>query len=380
MGRSSDLSSAGLALVVGLALGIACAACADPVPSATWTAALAKATAQGLSGEIGLTDRTGTLSRAALSAPGHPHRVGEVWRWASVTKQITATLVLQEVAAGHLGLDDRLASRLPGFSGPTAGQITVRMLLQHTSGLPNPDDTPTDAAQGLPSFYTRTAPSASGSGTARVASPDAFGYCAGPAKAAAGAGFSYNNCDYIVLGALLEAATGQRFADLVRTRITRPLGLGTLSLADGTTDPATMVRGRLDATHPEPSFTLATFGASGALLGDPADLMAFDRALLNGRLLGPVETGLAWTGDPALGYEALGTWAFPARLKGCAGPVRLVERRGGIGGVEVRNLIAPDIGRALVVFADRSDLDFGEIWQGRGLSFDLASAGFCHGS
>ena len=33
----------------------------------------------------------------------------------------------------------------------------------------------------------------------------------------------------------------------------------------------------------------------------------------------------------------------------------------------------------LVVFADRSDLDFGEIWQGRGLSFDLASAGFCGG-
>jgi hypothetical protein len=56
--------------------------------------------------------------------------------------------------------------------------------------------------------------------------------------------------------------------------------------------------------------------------------------------------------------------------------VKRVERRGEIGGIEVRNLIAPDIGRALVIFADRSDLEFGEIWQGRGLSFELASAGF----
>ena len=56
--------------------------------------------------------------------------------------------------------------------------------------------------------------------------------------------------------------------------------------------------------------------------------------------------------------------------------MRLVKRRGEIGGVEVRNLLAPDLGRAVVVFADRSDLDFGEIWRGKGMSFDLASAGF----
>lgn len=75
---------------------------------------------------------------------------------------------------------------------------------------------------------------------------------------------------------------------------------------------------------------------------------------------------------------ALGVWGFSAPLRGCgAGAVALVERRGEIGGIEVRNLIAPALGRALVVFADRSDLDFGELWQGKGLSYTLASAAFC---
>ena len=70
-------------------------------------------------------------------------------------------------------------------------------------------------------------------------------------------------------------------------------------------------------------------------------------------------------------------WSFAASLAGCPGQVRLVERRGEIGGVEVRNLIAPDLGRILVVFADRAGLDFGEIWRGRGLTYELANKAFC---
>jgi CubicO group peptidase (beta-lactamase class C family) len=342
-------------------------------PGAGWDAAVAAAQARGLAGEVGLTDRTGVLRRTAVSAPGRPHRVGETWRWASVTKQVTATLVLQEVTAGHLALDDTLAARLPAFHGPGAGQITLRMLLQHTSGLPNPDDTAPEATTGVPSFYGRKGL------TAATAAADAFGFCAGPQKAAPGAGFSYDNCDFIVLGAVLEATTGRTYAELVRERIARPLGLGGPALA-GDGPPPPMVAGRIDADHAEPPLALATFGASGALYGDPGDLLAIDRGLMTGKLLDAAAREAAWTGNPRLGYVALGAWAFAAPLKGCDGPVRLVERRGEIGGVEVRNLIAPEIGRALVVFADRSDLDFGEIWQGRGLSFDLASAGFCGGT
>ncbi len=66
------------------------------------------------------------------------------------------------------------------------------------------------------------------------------------------------------------------------------------------------------------------------------------------------------------------------RCRSRAAPRRskLVERRGEVGGVQVRNVIAPGSGLALIVFTDRP-FDFGEAWQGKGGSFDLFSAAFC---
>lgn len=327
----------------------------------------------GLAGEVIVTDASRTLYDVPVSAAGRAHRVGELWRWASVTKQLTATLVMQEVQAGRLSLDDTLAARLPAFRGPTAARVTLRDLLRHTSGLPNPDDTPAADAASMPAFYLR--PDAEVGGAA-----DATGYCAGAPKAEPGGHFAYDNCDYIVLGAVLERETGSPFAALVRERLAAPLHLASLRVATGGRAARRLAPGFVDASTPEPPVQLATFGASGAAYGQAADLAGFDRGLLSGRLLDAGARRTAWAGEPRLGYVALGVWGFPAALRGCpGGPVALVERRGEIGGIEVRNLIAPVLGRALVVFADRSDLDFGEIWQGRGLSYDLASAAFCGG-
>lgn len=357
-----------------LALGAALLAGADgggatPPAPPKMDQVVDQAAAAGLAGVVLVGDQSRMLYSRAISAPGRAHTVGEVWRWASVTKQFTATLVMTEVEAGRLALDDTLAARLPEFRGPTAKAVTVKMLLQHTSGLPNPDATP-GGADEMPAFYRR--------GGAGVGGPgDALGYCAGAVRAEPGTGFDYNNCDYIVLGALLERVTGQPFAALLRERITAPLGLASLRMAEGGQAEPKTVPGRLSAEKPEPPFVLATFGPAGAAYGKPEDLIRFDQALLTHRLLTPASTEVLWKGGPKLGYVALGVWSFPAPLKGCKGAVALVERRGEIGGVEVRNLIAPTIGRALVVFADRSDIDFGEIWQGKGLSYDLASAAFC---
>jgi CubicO group peptidase (beta-lactamase class C family) len=327
------------------------------------------AAASGMAGVVLVGDQDNTLYARAVSAPGHPHNLDEVWRWASVTKQLTATLVMQQVEAGRLALDETLGQRLPAFKGKTAATVTLRMLLQHTSGLPDPSAEGADG-EAMPPFYRRDT---KGVGSAA----DALGFCAGEPRAAPGAEFRYNNCDYIVLGAVLERTTGKPFASLLQDQIGRPAEMGSVRLAEvGVPMPKT-VSGRLSADKPEPDFVLATFGPAGAVYGQPADLLRFDQALLNHRLLTARSTEIMFEGDPKLGYVALGAWGFSAPLKGCSGPVALVERRGEIGGVEVRNLVAPALKRALVVFADRSDLEFGEIWQGKGLTYQLASAAFC---
>ncbi len=305
---------------------------------------------------IGLADRAGQ----------RPHRVDAVWRWASVSKQVAALVVMQQVEQGRLSLDARLDTLLPDFKAPRAADISVRMLLQHTSGLPNPD--------AGPGFYETRFKDEAGPVQAALA------YCAG-APGAAPAGppgerFSYNNCDTLVLQAVLEKLAGRPYARVLADLVSRPLQSPTLSLVPATSAVPPGPVGYLDTGKPEPSFSLASFGAGGALVGTPQDLWQLDRALMQRQLLGEAATRTMWQGDPRLGYVALGAWSFRAALAGCGQPLALVERRGQIGGVQVRNLMAPELGAALIVFSNTAATEFGEIWQGRGLTHELASAGF----
>lgn len=311
---------------------------------------------------IGMADR----------AAQRPHRLDEPWRWASVSKQVTALLVMQQVEQGRLALDDKLDRVLPGFASPQAALITVEQLLRHTSGLPNPDDTHlADASpDAVPSYYLTAVDSESGPVDA------ALTYCAGTPKSQPGIGFSYNNCDTLVLQAVLERLTNQPFSQLLASSVSKPLRLASLTMATGAPLPQ-MPIGYLDARRQEPPLDLATFGASGALIGTAEDLWRFDRALMQYQLVGKEATRRMWEGDPKLGYVALGAWSFTARLRGCDKPVGLVERRGEIGGVQVRNLLMPASASALIVFSNTAQTDFGEIWQGKGLMHEMASAAFC---
>lgn len=102
-----------------------------------------------------------------------------------------------------------------------------------------------------------------------------------------------------------------------------------------------------------------------------------DRALIDGTLLGKAATAEMWQGDPKAGYAALGQWSYPVTPKGCTTPQHVVERRGAVGNVQVRNLIAPERGIAIVAFAASTVPDFGEPWQGKGLTWELLSAALC---
>ncbi len=335
------------------------------------TAVVAAADRHVLRGVVLVGDRDGTLVARALGSAREGVQPNDLlkaeWRWASVTKQVTALLVMQEVAAQRMTLDAPVAALLPEFRGVTASAITVGDLMRHVSGLPNPDDSALNA-DGVPSFYAMPRNAAR-----RVA----LDFCAGAPKAKPRERFEYNNCDYLVLQALLERHTRQTYARLIERRIAGPLGLTSLRVARAQEGKGRGAVNGYRGREPEAPFTLATYGAGGALLGTAQDLLRLDRALLTNELLAGEATAVMWTGDPAIGYAALGAWSFQAPLQGCLEPVALIERRGAIGGVQVRNLLAPQLGRALVVFVDDAMLEFGELWQGAGLGFDLASAAFC---
>jgi len=286
------------------------------------------------------------------------------WRWGSVTKMVTSILVLQEVEKGRLVLDSPLGAQAPEFSGEPAGRASLRQLLQHTSGIANPDRGRTDA-NGVPAPFSADS----------AVRTDPLATCAGPAEAAPGARFDYNNCDYIVLGRLLESKTGMSLRELFKERIAAPAGMRGADFLPGSCDER--VRGYAGASEPEPDVNPAAYGAAGALCGPPRALQAFAAATMAGTLISAPMRAEMRKSDPALGFAGLGVWSYEAPLEGCPAPVSLVERRGAIGGIESRLLMAPALERSLIIFSNRADVAIGEPGTGEGLAFELASAAFC---
>ena len=287
------------------------------------------------------------------------------WRWASVTKQVVAVAVMQAVEAGKVTLDTPVAAYVQALKIANASRITLRMLLQHTSGLPNVEDGLLDTRKEMLVQYRYDAPRAAG------VSP----ICLGPAKAVPGARFDYNNCDTEIVGAVLEAVEHKPLADVLYAGILARAGMAATWLVPPGEKP-TGRRGYFADGRDDGFIDIGRFGAAGAVRGPARDLARFDRALLTDALLKPANRAELERGDPKLGYAALGVWSYTVPLKGCATPQHLVERRGEIGGVQVRNVIAPERGLALIVFTDRP-FEFGEAWQGNGGSYTLFSAAFC---
>ncbi len=211
-----------------------------------------------------------------------PTEVPQYVRAGSITKSFTAAIVLQLVAAQRIDLDRSIEAYLPGLltgAGLDRNAITVRRILGHRSGLPEP----------ARSWETNEYAAAQEGRTYTPAQEIALALRS-PARFAPGAGFEYSNTNYIVAGMLVEAVTGHRYADELRDRILVPLSLsGTYLPATGETglrDPhptgyATVGGALTDTTRMEPSLPWA----SGALVSTGADLNRFFTALQTGQLV-----------------------------------------------------------------------------------------------
>lgn len=209
---------------------------------------------------------------------GKPFPGNGSYRAGSVTKTFVATVVLQLAGEGRVELDAPVERYLPGLVPDR--RITVRQLLQHTSGLP-------DYTQDLLGGEVETL-------RHRGAEPAELVAMAlrHPASFPPGAGWSYSNTGYIVAGMIVEKVTGRALGDEIARRITRPLGLrGTYLPRRGDEklpEPHAVGYAPVDGALTDFSDFDATIAwAAGGLVATPADLDRFSRALLGGELLRP---------------------------------------------------------------------------------------------
>ena len=202
-------------------------------------------------GETVMTYAVGFSDRQAKT----PIQPETVFRLGSLTKQVTALLVMQQVDAGRIQLEQKAGSIMKSLP-EASGRVTIRQLLSHVSGLRNPSDGPDNK---VPDFYLRTDPSA------EDMKKSALGFCSGKPKREPGGQFEYNNCDYILLGALLESLSGKSYAELVSEHVIQPLDLKSWVVApsDPKRGPATAVAYQADGSVDAPQ-NPATYGAAGA--------------------------------------------------------------------------------------------------------------------
>lgn len=220
---------------------------------------------------------TAGLSDIARQTPMHAR---DHFKIASVTKTYTATVVLQLVGEGKLSLNDTVQRRLPGVV-PNGSKITIRQLLNHTSGLADFESNPRYLKPYLAGNF------------AHYWSPRQLVRMGVSLKAlfAPGRGWSYSNTDYVVAQLIVERATGDTLGAELQRRIFRPLHLGQTTYPTKPGLPSPYAHGYrlfgelplVDVTGLSPSLA----PGSGAIISTAADVADFYRALLGGRLLEP---------------------------------------------------------------------------------------------
>jgi D-alanyl-D-alanine carboxypeptidase len=218
-------------------------------------------------------------------ATNTPMNAADRYRIASLTKTYVSTVVLQLVGEGKLRLNDTVEHWLPGLV-PNGGKITIRELLNHTSGLADHERDPDVLAPyqgGDLSYYwspTRLVEIA-------VSRPTRFP--PGETKVA-----SYSSTNYVLAGLIVQRATGNNIGTELRRRIFRPLHLaGTSYPTSGTQLPSPYAHGYFMLGQPPltdlSGFSPSLSGAAGAIVSTVGDVATFYRALLSGRLLKPAQ-------------------------------------------------------------------------------------------
>ncbi len=264
-------------LSLALVVSVAAAQAASPRPTLqSYLDAVVKA---GSPGAVGIARNGNTTERLVAGVADRktraPMQMNDRFRVGSITKSFVAAVVLQLVAAGNLSLDDNVDTLLPGLLAGGAG-ITIRELLQHTSGLYDYVSDP------------------------RVLGPylkGALGYnwtpaelleiaASHPALFPPGSRWSYSNTNYILLGLIVRAATGRSIGNQLSKAIFGPLHLQATSFEAGRHIGAPAAHGYYAGTDVT-TLSGSWAWAAGAIVSTADDVADFYRALLGGKVIPP---------------------------------------------------------------------------------------------
>ncbi len=241
-----------------------------------------------------------------------PNTVQSSFGIASITKTFVAVCIMQLKEKGKLHLTDPVAKYIPGFPYPN---VAIRHLLSHTSGLPDYDELFLATINRYPDTVLTN-----------KELPPAFAAMKIPLAFEPGDSFEYNNVNFNVLALIVEKTSGISFDKYLRQHILEPAGMKNTSLSKAYSRPDKHLVTRFRYQHPwspalERTDTIAelarvyrnfNFVGAGDLISTATDLLKYDAALYDGRLLSEASLQEAFTpvklnnGDDNIQRYALG--------------------------------------------------------------------------
>jgi CubicO group peptidase (beta-lactamase class C family) len=215
-----------------------------------------------------------------LNVPLSPNMV---FRLGSITKQFTAAAVMMLREEGRLSLDDPLSKFLPDYP-PAGAAVTVRQLLNHTSGI--------RSYTGMPEWMAT-----------RVAEDLAVdeliaGFSGEPLDFPPGTEYRYNNSGYVLLGAIIEKVSGLSYAEFIRQRIFTPLDMHNSYYGDHSSiipNRAEGYDGSVDNPQNARYISMSQPYAAGSLLSTVGDLAKWNTALFGGQVVNEESLSLMTT-------------------------------------------------------------------------------------
>ncbi len=266
------------------------------------------------------------------------------FRLGSITKQFTAALILQLVNEGRIALDDPLTKHLPDYPAETGDKVTIHHLLTHTSGIPS--------YTGLPEFF----PEMSRDAYTVPEFIEVFAHL--PLEFEPGTQWRYDNSGYFLLGAVIEAVTGQTYEEALRERIFDPLGMND----SGYDHHAAILKKRAAGYEHEgldlinaPYLDMSLPYAAGSLYSTVEDLFKWDRALYTEAVLPDSLKEKMFT--PYVNDYGYG-WNVREQPVGVTGrTTKLISHGGGINGFNTAIVRVPDGERLIVLLNNTGGTD-----------------------
>lgn len=248
-----------------------------------------------------------------------PNEPDTKMRLGSITKQFTSMLIMQQVEAGNIRLNDPISTYLPEYRPETGKQVNVHHLLTHTSGIPS--------YTGLPNFFDEI--------SRNPYSKEEFIklFCSGDLEFEPGSQFKYNNSGYYLLGVIIEKVTELSYEEALHTFILDPLGLEDTGYDKHGTILKKRATGYVKnkgAYQNSPYLDMGLPYAAGSLYSTVEDLYIWDRILYTDKLLSKKYRQIMFT--PYLENYAYGWGVGKIALSPEIDSLTIIAHGGGING------------------------------------------------